>query len=64
MRKQNSFKHYFFTVGVKVEGVVGGGFSFYGTEGYAITCTPAFGLGRPPELFSATSWYCLGGAWL
>lgn len=44
MRKENSFKHYFLTVGVKVEGVVGGVFGFYGTEGYTITCTPALGL--------------------
>lgn len=64
MRKENSFKRYFLTVGVKAEGVVGGGFGFYGSEGYTITCTPALGLGRPPELFSATSWYCLGGVWL
>lgn len=36
----------FYTVRMRVEVVVGGGFSFYGTEGYAISSTPALGLGK------------------
>lgn len=44
--KENSFKNYFFIVGVKVDVVVRGGFSFYGTEGYTISCTPALGPGK------------------
>lgn len=36
----------FFTVGVKVEVVVGGGFRFYGTEECTVSCTPALGLGK------------------